>query len=125
MIPILKVIGRSVCCFASVNLDFGHDHYHSAVQNVSKQILEDHLPVPFLKKLRSLCERLLRGLNDDPNGTHAAARIYLVWHCRRPSGRGAPFDRSQPHWLAARRMPWAIVKRTERSKDIVDGDGCL
>jgi len=32
-------------------------------------------------------------------------------------------DRSR--WLAARRMPWAIVKRTERFKDIVDGDGCL
>ena len=33
-------------------IDFGHSHYRSAVQNVSKQILKDHLPVPLLKKFR-------------------------------------------------------------------------
>jgi hypothetical protein len=28
----------------------GHSHYHSAVQNVSEQILEDHLPLPVIEK---------------------------------------------------------------------------
>jgi hypothetical protein len=55
--------------------DFGHSHYHSTVQNVSEQILEDHLPVSFLEKLRSLCERLPRGLDDDAEGARAAARV--------------------------------------------------
>ena len=55
--------------------DFGHSHYHSTVQNVSEQILEDHLPMPFLENLRSLCERLARGLDDDAEGARTAARV--------------------------------------------------
>jgi len=57
--------------------DFGHSHYHSTVQNVSEQILEDHLPVPFLEKLRSLCERLPRGLDDDTEAP-APLRVYTA-----------------------------------------------
>ena len=53
----------------------GHSHYHSTVQNVSKQILEDHLPLPVIEKVRGLCERLPCGLNDEPNGACAAACV--------------------------------------------------
>jgi hypothetical protein len=38
-------------------------------------------------------------------------------HCCQLSGRSAPFDRSQPHRLAARRMPRATVERTERFQE--------
>ena len=56
-------------------IDFGHSHYRSAVKNVSKQILKDHLPLPVIEKVRGLCERLQCGLNDEPNGACAAACV--------------------------------------------------
>jgi hypothetical protein len=58
---------RPLCAPRSI-FDFGHSRYHSAVQNVSEQILEDHLPMSFLKELRSLYKRLPGSLDDDAEG---------------------------------------------------------
>lgn len=41
------------------------------------------------------------------------------------SDRSAPFGRSKPHRLSARRMPRAIVERIERFQDAVNGDQSL
>ena len=55
--------------------DFGHSHYHSTMQNISEQTLKI-TSLSFLEKLRSLCERLPRGLDDDAEGARAAARVH-------------------------------------------------
>jgi hypothetical protein len=60
------MVATLVC--AEVNLRFRPSRYHSAVQNVSEQILEDHLPMSFLKELRSLYKRLPGSLDDDAEG---------------------------------------------------------
>jgi hypothetical protein len=40
----------------------------------------NRIAAPFLEKFHGLRERLPRGLDDDPNGTPAVARVYMVWH---------------------------------------------
>jgi hypothetical protein len=49
--------------------------------------------VLLLEKFGGLCERLPCGLDDDPEGARAAARVYTVWHrlqdCLSSSGQAA------------------------------------
>ena len=47
------------------------------MQNISEQTLKI-TSLSFLEKLRSLCERLPRGLDDDTEGAPAPLRVYTA-----------------------------------------------
>jgi hypothetical protein len=67
------------------------------------------------------CACIARAMACSDSSISSDISICCISISRHLRGR-APFDRSEPHRLAARRMPRSLVERTERLKDLIDRD---
>jgi hypothetical protein len=62
----------------SYSLDFGY--HRRMIKDVSQKVLDPHIRVAVLDKLRGLCQSFFRSLNDDADGAYASAGIDMVRH---------------------------------------------